>query len=79
MAVQNLLLAAHALGLGSCVLTAPLIVRDVVVRELSLPQEFDLTCLVALGHPDETPAPPRRKSIEQIAEFRNDGNGLDRK
>ena len=79
MAVQNLLLAAHALGLGTCVLTAPLIVREVVVRELNLPREYDLTCLVALGYPDETPAKPRRKSIEQIAEFRNDANGLSRK
>jgi coenzyme F420-0:L-glutamate ligase / coenzyme F420-1:gamma-L-glutamate ligase len=78
MAVQNLLLATHALGLGGCVLTAPLIVREVVVGELNLPAGYDLTCLVALGHPDETPAQPRRKSIEQIAEFRNDADRLDR-
>jgi nitroreductase len=79
MAVQNLLIAAHALGLGTCVLTAPLIVQEAVVRELNLPREYDLTCLVALGFPDETPAPPRRKSIEQIAEFREHSNGQDRK
>jgi len=79
MAVQNLLLAAHALGLGACVLTAPLVVRETVVRELNLPGEYEVTCLVALGYPDETASPPRRKSVEQITEFRNDGNGLDRK
>lgn len=72
MAVQNLLLAAHALGLGACALTAPLIVGDVFARELPLPPGHDLTCLVALGHPAETPEPPRRKSVEQFTEFAQD-------
>ncbi|MGA2240599.1 MAG: nitroreductase family protein [Verrucomicrobiota bacterium] len=71
MAVQNLLLAAQALGLGTCVLTGPLLVRDALAGTLDLPAGHDLTCLVALGHPAESPAPPRRKTIEQIAEFRN--------
>ena len=66
MAVQNLLLAAQALGLGTCVLTGPLLVQDAVAGALDLPAGHDLTCLVALGHPAESPAPPRRKTIEQI-------------
>jgi nitroreductase len=71
MAVQNLLLAAQALGLGTCVLTGPLLVREALAGVLDLPAGHDLTCLVALGHPAESPAPPRRKTIEQIVEFRN--------
>jgi len=71
MAVQNLLLAAQALGLGTCVLTGPLLAQDALVGALDLPTGHDLTCLVALGHPAELPAPPRRKTIEQIVEFRN--------
>jgi len=71
MAVQNLLLAAQALGLGTCVLTGPLLVQDALAGTLDLPAGHDLTCLVALGHPAESPAPPRRKTIEQIVEFRN--------
>ena len=71
MAVQNLLLAAQALGLGTCVLTGPLLVRDALAGALDLPACHDLTCLVALGHPAESPVPPRRKTIEQIVEFRN--------
>jgi nitroreductase len=70
MAIQNLLLAAQALGLGACVLTGPLLVKDVLAAELDLPAGHDLTCLVALGYPLELPAPPRRKAVEQIAEFR---------
>jgi nitroreductase len=71
MAVQNLLLAAQALGLGGCVLTGPLLVPEAVTRTLPLPPGYDLTCLVAVGYPAESPPPPRRKTIEQIAEFRN--------
>ena len=69
MAVQNLLLAAQALGLGTCVLTGPLLVQDLVAGALALPAGHDFTCFVAIGHPAEAPAPPRRKSIEQIVEF----------
>ena len=71
MAVQNLLLAAQALGLGTCVLTGPLLVGDSLAGALDLPAGHELTCLVAVGRPAETPPPPRRKTIEQIAEFRN--------
>ena len=71
MAVQNLLLAAHTLGLGTCVLTAPLIVSDVLRGELKPPPGHELSCLVALGYADEKTVPPRRKSVEQIAEFRD--------
>ena len=74
MAVQNLLLAAHALGLGACVLTAPLIVQEVVRSELELPFGYELTCFVALGYPEEQPPTPRRKSIEQIVNFRKDSH-----
>jgi coenzyme F420-0:L-glutamate ligase / coenzyme F420-1:gamma-L-glutamate ligase len=72
MAVQNLLLAAHTCGLGACVLTAPLVVKDLFADELPPPAGHELTCLVAVGYPAETPAAPRRKSIEQIVEFRED-------
>jgi nitroreductase len=77
MAVQNLLLAAHALGLGSCVLTAPLIVQEVILAGLGVNTGYNVTCLVALGYPDEAPAPPRRKSIEQITEFWNHSRRLE--
>jgi nitroreductase len=71
MAVQNLLLAAQALGLGACVLTGPLLAQDVLDGHLDLPAGHDLTCFVAIGYAAESPPPPRRKSIEQIVEFRD--------
>jgi nitroreductase len=69
MAVQNLLLAAHALGLGTCVLTGPLLVDKVVMEKLKIPAGLDLNCLVALGYSDVKLEPPRRKDLQQILEF----------
>ena len=70
MAVQNLLLAAHAMGLGACVMTAPLLAGDVWTSLDDLPAGFEPTCLVAVGHPADRPDPPRRKSLQHVVEYR---------
>jgi nitroreductase len=70
LATQNLLLAAHAVGLGACVMTGPLVAREAVEREVDLPPGYKVVCLVALGFPAECPKTPRRKRLEQIVEFR---------
>ena len=69
MAVQNLLLMAHVLGLGACVMTAPLLAAAVWESLPDLPTGFEPTCVVAVGYPAESPPPPRRKAIEHIVEF----------
>jgi nitroreductase len=68
MAMQNLLLAAHAMGLGTCVMTAPLL-ADNLAETLQVLPGFAITSLIAVGHPEGSFPPPRRKSLEQIAEF----------
>ena len=68
MAMQNLLLAAQALGLGACIMTAPLL-ADELSELLQVPPGFAITGLIALGHPDGAVPMPRRKSLEHIAEF----------
>jgi nitroreductase len=70
MAVQNLLLAAHALGLGTCVLTGPLLVPDALTDVVPWPAGFDFNCFIAVGYPAETPESPRRKELEHIVEYR---------
>jgi coenzyme F420-0:L-glutamate ligase / coenzyme F420-1:gamma-L-glutamate ligase len=70
MAVQNLLLAAHVLGLGACVMTAPLLADGVWEAIPDLPAGFVPTCVVAVGYPAEAPAAPRRKSLGHIVEYR---------
>lgn len=54
MAGQNLLLAAHAQGLGGCWLCAPLFCPDVVRQALALPPEWQPQGLISLGYPAET-------------------------
>ena len=70
MAVQNMLLAAHCLGLGACVHTAPLLAGQVWRDLPDRPAGFVPTCLVALGGAAERPDPPRRKTIDHIIEYR---------
>lgn len=70
MAVQNLCLLAHAQGLGSCVMTAPLLAGDVWRNLSDLPAGFEPTCLVALGYPASQPDPPRRKQLKHVLEYR---------
>ena len=70
MAVQNMLLGAHCLGLGTCVATAPLLAGDVWEELDDLPAGFEPTCIVAVGYPSKQPSAPRRKPPEQILEYR---------
>jgi nitroreductase len=72
MAVQNLLLMTGTLGLGACVLTAPLVVPEAMAAVPGLPPGYDATCLVALGYPAEAPAAPPRKPLDQLVDFRRE-------
>lgn len=54
MAGQNLLLMAHALGLGACWLCAPLFVPDLVRETLRLPVDWEPQGLITLGYPAHT-------------------------
>lgn len=67
MAAQNLMLAAHALGLGTCCLTAPLAAKDEIKVLLGLGRRRDLVCLVALGHPSGISPVMPRKPVEEIS------------
>jgi F420 biosynthesis protein FbiB-like protein len=53
MAVQNLLLAAQAEGLGACWMCAPLFCPDVVSAQLELPADWEPQALVTVGYPAE--------------------------
>lgn len=64
MAAQNLMLAAHSLGLASCCMTGPLAAEEEIRQILALGSRRELVCIIALGYPDELPAPIDRKAME---------------
>lgn len=51
LSCQNLLLAAHELGLGACWMCAPLFVPELVRRELLLPEHWHPQALITIGYP----------------------------
>ena len=59
LAVQNMLLAAHAEGLGACWVCAPLFAPEEVRQALDLPQDWVAQGLITLGYPAETPTRTR--------------------
>jgi nitroreductase len=63
---QNMLLAAHALGLGAVWLGEILKNADRVRTLLGLPEELELMAVVALGYPSGVGGKPHRKEISEI-------------
>lgn len=68
LAIENMLLAATALGLGSIVTTSIIGVREnfkKLKKLLKIPNKYIIVALVLIGFSDETPkAKPRRKLKE---------------
>jgi nitroreductase/Pyruvate/2-oxoacid:ferredoxin oxidoreductase delta subunit len=56
LATQNMLLAAHSMGLGTCLIGFAVIpmIKDIrVKRFLGIPDSENVLAVIALGHPDE--------------------------
>jgi len=60
MAAENLLLAAHAEGLGTCTIAS--FHRKAVARLLELPEGAEPILLISVGRPAEFPEPPARRT-----------------
>jgi F420 biosynthesis protein FbiB-like protein len=69
MAGQNLLLAAHEVGLGACWMCAPLFCPEVVRAALDLPDDWHPQALITLGYPAETKEKPRHV-LEKVTLWR---------
>lgn len=66
MAAHNILLAAHATGLGACWMCAPLFCPQVVSEALTLPDDWEPQALITLGFPAEAGKPYRRRALAEI-------------
>ncbi len=63
-ALQNLLLAAYAKGLGACWFCAPAFCKETVRKILKIPDEVEPQAFVAMGYPAENPQVPIKKLLE---------------
>jgi len=65
-AVQNLLLAGRALGLGGSVFNFPLS-HEAELRELlAIPENNQIYCLLPIGYPTDRPGPLKRKPVKDV-------------
>lgn len=69
LAVQNLLLAAHAAGLGGCWLCAPIFCPDVVCAALELPADWEPQGLITIGYPADGGRDRERRPVEAVTRW----------
>jgi nitroreductase len=64
VATQNILLAAYALGLGTCWVGA--FREELVKKTLNAPMNMRPVAIIPIGHAAERPRAPSRRSLEEI-------------
>ncbi len=68
-AVQNMLLAIHALGYGSCWMTGPLVAQEAFEKLLGFGKDKSIAALLPVGVPDENPLARSRKDLDELVRF----------
>jgi nitroreductase len=68
IAAQTFMLAAHEQGVGSVVLG--IFDEDKVSEILNLPEDKHVSCLIPIGYPDETPAMPKKRTVEELVVYK---------
>jgi F420 biosynthesis protein FbiB-like protein len=66
MAVNNILVAAHAAGLGACWMCAPLFCSDAVVEAVDAPSHWQAQALLTLGYPASKGKPAQRRPLADV-------------
>ncbi len=67
IALQNMVITAWALGIGSCWIGG--FKEDKVKRLLRIPDKWKIVALVTFGYPAETPHVKRKKPIGKVVSF----------
>ena len=68
---MQMLLAAHAEGLGGVWVCSPVFAQEIVQKALNLPKSWEPQAMFLLGYPLEAPAPKGRKQLDQVTKFIN--------
>lgn len=67
--IQNVLLRAHSLGVGSCWIGA--FNRNEVKKILNIPEQWHIPTLAIFGYPNNYPPPTPRKDLGKICYYNN--------
>jgi len=63
-ATENMLLAAHALGIGSCPIVS--FNAEAIRKIVNAPESWEPILVVSLGYADKVPMPPSKKALSEI-------------
>jgi len=69
LAIQNLLLYAHASGLGASCMTGPLVAADEIRDIIGVPPQWHIACFIPIGYSDEEPKVQSRKTVDSVLRF----------
>jgi nitroreductase len=72
LAGSQIMLQAHALGLGTCWIGG--LDRKAIADVLKVPEHIDIVGLLTVGFPAEEPEPPARKPLGEIVHYDVYGN-----
>lgn len=77
VAIQNMLLMTHVLGLGSVYVNFDRPEHEDLVKQiqelLEVPEEVNIVAILPLGYPDEQPSAPPRKELHEIVFYERYG------
>jgi len=65
-AAQNIVLAAHAYGLGGCWLTFTDKMIERLVKRFKIPEHTTIMTYIDVGYPHQSPSPPRRLTLSEM-------------
>ncbi len=70
MAVQNMLLKAHSLGYGTCVMDAPIAIEGTVREMLDIEDDLELVVVIPMGVPESTEVEaPERMPVTEVMRY----------
>ncbi len=71
-AIQNLLLAAHGLGLGTCWTMIGCLTKehqDEIKELIGYAKNWEIAGIITLGYPDQNPKARSRKNIDEVIDW----------
>jgi len=77
-AVQNMLLAARALGLGTVMTTFQFAAEQILREQCKLPDDATPVALIPMGYPDAKFGPTTRKPVETVTHWEQWGANKER-